>query len=120
MENKIKVGIEFECIQDYVMDDGSIAFIKGKKYKVNKVEEFSNWFYMNSEYSVDHKMSINDEFWEDFVYYVDDSFTNGTFPTMDKGRTCTNIELVVYPYVFATETDQTNTYNCSIAITYSR
>jgi len=61
----------------------------------------------------------NDEFWEDFVYMIDDLFQD-ELPTFDGNRKCLDIAIEGYPYVFETATDQTNIYSCSLSVTYTR
>lgn len=61
----------------------------------------------------------NDEFWEDFVYMIDDLFQD-ELPTLDGNRKCTDISVEGYPYVFETLQDQTNIYSCSLSVTYTR
>ena len=73
MGNNITVGMEFECIQNYVMDNGETAFIKGKTYKVDKIISSLNGFYINSEHSFGHNMVIDDEFWEYFIIKKENS-----------------------------------------------
>ena len=57
----IKKGQEFECIKDYVMLDGNIAYKAGKKY-LSELEGS-----LTDEQGIkEHKMPLCDEFYEHF------------------------------------------------------
>lgn len=62
----------------------------------------------------------NDEWLENFTYWVDDCQYKGDFPELDNGRKCTDIELSGTPYMFEAKEDNTALYQISLKITYIR
>lgn len=62
----------------------------------------------------------NDEWLENFAYWVDDSQYNNELPELDNGRKCIDIELAGTPYMFEAKEDNTMLYQISLKITYTR
>lgn len=62
----------------------------------------------------------NDEWLEKFAYWVDDCQYEQKFPELDDNRKCADIELAGTPYMFEAKEDNTNLYQISLKITYSR
>lgn len=62
----------------------------------------------------------NDEWLENFAYWVDDRQYSGDFPELDNRRKCTDIELAGTPYMFETRENNTAVYQISLKITYLR
>lgn len=62
----------------------------------------------------------NDEWLENFAYWVDDCRYHGDFPKLDTNRKCTDIELTGTPYMFETKENNAAIYQVSLAVTYSR
>ena len=62
----------------------------------------------------------NDEWLENFTYWVDDCQYKGDFPELDNDRKCTDIELSGTPYMFEAKEDNTALYQISLKITYIR
>ena len=61
MKYKIEKGDRFLCIKDYIMDDDSIAYTKGKTYLSN----MDNYI-IDNEKITPHKMSDEADFFEHF------------------------------------------------------
>lgn len=62
----------------------------------------------------------NDEWLENFAYWVDDCQYAGKFPELDNYRRCTDIELSGTPYMFEAKENNTALYQISLKITYIR
>ena len=62
----------------------------------------------------------NDEWLENFAYWVDDCQYNQDFPKLDNNRECTDIELSGTPYMFEAKENNTALYQISLKITYIR
>lgn len=62
----------------------------------------------------------NDEWLENFAYWVDDCQHTGDFPKLDNDRRCMDIELSGTPYMFEAKEDNTALYQISLKITYLR
>lgn len=59
----IKAGERYRCIEEYIMDNGDIAYYKGKIYQSKEDGKLS------SEIDEDHTMNSDDEFSNHFVLY---------------------------------------------------
>ncbi|MGO5053644.1 hypothetical protein ACTQ6A_14250 [Lachnospiraceae bacterium LCP25S3_G4] len=63
----------------------------------------------------------NDEWWENFTYWVDDCNVDGILPIMDNNRECLEISVSGNPYVFETADNASESlYQASIQIHYIR
>lgn len=62
----------------------------------------------------------NDEWLENFAYWVDDCQYKGIFPKLDNSRICDGILLSGTPYMFETKENNTAVYQISLKITYRR
>lgn len=62
----------------------------------------------------------NDEWLENFAYWVDDQQYKGDFPELDNKRTCIDISLAGTPYMLETREGNTAVYQISLKITYLR
>ena len=68
MEYKIKKGDSFLCLENYIMDDDTIAYTKGKVYK----SDFDNRI-TDDDFDVMHIMNVQDDFFEYFKLVVSDA-----------------------------------------------
>lgn len=62
----------------------------------------------------------NDEWLENFAYWVDDARYQGNLPQLDRDRQCTDLELAGTPYMFEARENNTALYQVSLKITYVR
>lgn len=62
----------------------------------------------------------NDEWLENFAYWVDDCQYSRNFPKLDNNRMCTDIALAGTPYMFEARENNTALYQISLKITYLR
>lgn len=62
----------------------------------------------------------NDEWLENFAYWVDDCQYAGKFPELDNNRKCIDIELSGTPYMFEAKENNTSLYQISLKISYLR
>lgn len=63
-DKKIRKGDVFECIQHVVMDDGSVAYVKGIKYASEK-----DGCITNDKYDVNHEWRIQEDDEENWWHY---------------------------------------------------
>lgn len=68
----------------------------------------------------DLERNENDEWLENFAYWVDDCQYVQAFPELDNGRKCTDIWMASTPYMFEARENNTALYQISLGITYSR
>ncbi len=61
MEYEIKKGGVFLCLEDYVMDDDTVAYTKGRKYRSEMYGMITD-----NEYFVEHKMDEETDFFDYF------------------------------------------------------
>lgn len=61
MEYKIKKGDKFLCLEDYIMDDGRVAYTQGKVYQ----SELDNKI-TDNDFDIMHEMQGQDDFFEHF------------------------------------------------------
>jgi hypothetical protein len=59
--------IEYLCIKDYVMDDGTLAYRKGLIYTTDGTLDDEGYFKMPSIFDKTHKMDTSGDFYEYFV-----------------------------------------------------
>lgn len=62
----------------------------------------------------------NDEWLENFAYWVDDCQYTKELPKLDNHRTCEDIELAGTPYMFEAKENNTVLYQVTLKITYTR
>lgn len=62
----------------------------------------------------------NDEWLENFGYWVDDCQYNKKYPKLDDNRECIDIALAGTPYMFEARENNTALYQVSLKITYLR
>lgn len=62
----------------------------------------------------------NDEWLENFAYWVDDCQDTKKLPKLDNHRTCEDIELAGTPYMFEAKENNTVLYQVTLKITYTR
>ena len=62
----------------------------------------------------------NDEWLENFAYWVDDCQYTKELPKLDNHRTCEDIELAGTPYMFEAIENNTVLYQVTLKITYTR
>jgi hypothetical protein len=58
--NKFELNQEWSCKQNWVMDDGTIAYTKNKTYIIDKI--YKNSFNLPSNECKKHKMYLDDDF----------------------------------------------------------
>jgi hypothetical protein len=59
--------IEYLCIKDYVMDDGTLAYRKGLIYTTNGKLDKDGYFKMPSIFDETHRMDTSGDFYEHFL-----------------------------------------------------
>ena len=62
--NKFEINQEWLCKQDWIMDDGTIAYTKNKTYIIDKI--YKNSFNLPSNECKKHEMYLDDDF---LVYF---------------------------------------------------
>ena len=72
LDFEVKVGMEFECIQNYVMDNGEIAFLKGKVYNLSSKNNINRYQFINEQKN-NHNLTIDDKFHEYFIIKKENS-----------------------------------------------
>lgn len=78
MENKI----EFECIKDYIMNNGEISFLKGKVYNVYSKKNDNKYQFIN-EQKDNHNLTIDDEFHQHFKLLNNAHYKTDTIDVID-------------------------------------
>lgn len=63
-DKKIRKGDVFECIQHVVMDDGNVAYVKGKKYVSEK-----DGCITNDEHDENHEWRIQEDGEDNWLHY---------------------------------------------------
>jgi hypothetical protein len=58
---KIRKGDKFLCLKDYIMDDGSVAYVEGKTYTSEKDDHIED-----EDCTVEHNMADQNDFFEYF------------------------------------------------------
>jgi hypothetical protein len=71
--NKIKKGEKYLCLKDYVMQNGRLAYTKGKSYQSE-----NDLCLTNNQFNKCHQMYLSDEFYEHFEILEEIESTNGT------------------------------------------
>lgn len=86
--------------------------------ETSTITEYYQFFaFQNSICEAERKE--DDEWLEDFIYFIDDFPFNYNYPNLDKGRTVTDISATGSPTPFS-DTDKGIMYQISLSITYER
>lgn len=82
------------------------------------ITEYYNFFAFANSMSEEER-SEDDEWLENFIYWMDDYSIDYDYPTIDGGRRITNIEVTGCPTPY-TDNDNGIMYQISLQITYER
>lgn len=94
-----------------------------------ETENFNDAAYRITEYyqlyvirdgQEDRDRCDNDEWLENFAYWVDDCGCSGNLPVLNNNRTCEMIALSGTPYMMEARENSTALYQMSLKITYRR
>lgn len=84
-----------------------------------QITEYYQLFVMR-DHQEQREREDNDEWLENFAYWVDDARYQGNLPQLDRDRQCTDLELAGTPYMFEARENNTALYQVSLKITYAR
>lgn len=84
-----------------------------------KITEYYNLFVVREGQEYQDRAE-NDEWLENFAYWVDDKGYMEEYPKLDNDRKCLRLWLSGTPYMFEAKEDNTVLYQISLGITYLR
>ncbi len=118
-------------VQGYGMELSAITAYSFCPWKMpaREVKNYADSAYEITEYyrlsvgcpaQQETELETDEEWMENFAYWVDDCPFNENLPLLDKERRCLSVELMSMPYLGKTQELNTNLYQVILKVTYER